>query len=139
MQDDNVAIVRAAYEAYGRGDLETMLRFVDPDLEWAYLDPSLEAPSPRSVTVDRTGERARPLGRARVPGRARRDAGEADRVMVCVRTPGIAEQRNREGDDRSYVVLTVRDGRSSRCATAVTETRLALSPASPDPRHVNVG
>ena len=31
--------------------------------------------------------------------------------MVCVRTSGIAEHRNREGDDRSYVVLTVRDGR----------------------------
>ncbi len=47
MQNHNVAIVRAAYEVYDRGDLETMLGFVDPDLEWTYLDRSLEAPEPR--------------------------------------------------------------------------------------------
>ena len=48
MQNQNVvAIVRTAYEAYGQGDLETMLGFVDPDLEWTHLDPSLEAPEPK--------------------------------------------------------------------------------------------
>ena len=40
-------LIRRAYEAYSRGDVATMLQFVDPDLEWTYLDPSLEDPEPR--------------------------------------------------------------------------------------------
>jgi len=39
MWNDNVELIRTAYEAYARGDVVTMLGFVDPDLEWTYLDP----------------------------------------------------------------------------------------------------
>jgi len=37
-------------------------------------------------------------------------AGSADRVMVCVRTPGLDEQRRGNRADRFFAVLTVRDG-----------------------------
>ena len=37
MTDRNEALVREAYEAYGRGDIERMSEFVDPELEWTYL------------------------------------------------------------------------------------------------------
>jgi ketosteroid isomerase-like protein len=111
MQSDNVAIVRTAYEAYARGDLETMLAFVDPDLEWTYLDPSLEAPEPQvchgRVELENALVRWAEHG---FHAELEEIAGDADRVMVCVRTPGIADHRKREGDERSYVVLTVRDG-----------------------------
>ena len=39
MPDPNVALIRQAYAAYGRGDPAAMLDLVDPDLEWTYLDP----------------------------------------------------------------------------------------------------
>jgi ketosteroid isomerase-like protein len=44
---DDVDLIRRACEAYSRGDVATMLRFVDPDLEWTYVDPSLEDPEPQ--------------------------------------------------------------------------------------------
>jgi ketosteroid isomerase-like protein len=46
-QSTNEAVIRSAYEAYAEGDLARMLEFVDPDLEWTYLDPAVtDAQSP---------------------------------------------------------------------------------------------
>src|SRR5436190_14386134 len=42
-----VAVIREAYEAYAQGDVATMLSFVDPDLEWTFLDPSEPDPAPQ--------------------------------------------------------------------------------------------
>jgi len=47
MTSENVDLLRTAYQAYARGDVATMLGFVDPDLEWTYLDPALEDPQPQ--------------------------------------------------------------------------------------------
>ena len=47
MTNANEQLIRRAYEAYFRGDVATMLQFVDPDLECTYLDPSLEDPAPK--------------------------------------------------------------------------------------------
>jgi ketosteroid isomerase-like protein len=33
LPNENVELISRAYEAYSRGDVATMLRFVDPDLE----------------------------------------------------------------------------------------------------------
>ncbi|TMK37722.1 MAG: hypothetical protein E6G58_01065 [Actinobacteria bacterium] len=46
MQNANATTVRTAYEAYARGDLSTLLGFIDPEFEWTYLDPSFEDPEP---------------------------------------------------------------------------------------------
>ncbi len=48
MTDRNEAVVREAYEAYGRGDVARMLEFVDPELEWTYLNPAFENPEPQT-------------------------------------------------------------------------------------------
>ena len=48
MTDRNKALVREAYEAYGRGDVAGMMEFVDPELEWTYLDPAFENPEPQT-------------------------------------------------------------------------------------------
>ena len=48
MTDRNEALVREAYEAYGRGDVAGMLEFVDPELEWTYLNPAFENPEPET-------------------------------------------------------------------------------------------
>ena len=47
MCNQNEWIVREAFLAYDRGDYPRMLDFVDPDLEWTYLDLALENPKPR--------------------------------------------------------------------------------------------
>ena len=47
MSEENEALVRGAYEAYGRGDVTRLLELVHPDLEWTYLDPSFENPQPQ--------------------------------------------------------------------------------------------
>ena len=112
MQNDNVATVRTAYEAYARGDLETMLGFIDPDLEWTYLDPSQEAPEPQVChgraelenALDHWAEHGFHAELEEV-------AGNHDRVMVSIHIPGLDEHRVGDRDDRSYAVLTVRGGR----------------------------
>jgi ketosteroid isomerase-like protein len=47
MSNENAELVRRAYWAYASGDLNGMLELVDPDLEWTYLDPALEHPTPQ--------------------------------------------------------------------------------------------
>lgn len=51
MSNQNVELIRRAYDAYARGDLAAMLEVVDPELEWTYLDPSLEDPQPQVSTA----------------------------------------------------------------------------------------
>lgn len=38
MSEENEALVRSAYQAYGRGDVTGLLELVHPDLEWTYLE-----------------------------------------------------------------------------------------------------
>lgn len=112
MSNGNVDLIRRAYEAYSRGDMATMLELVDPDLEWTYLDPSLEDPAPQvchgrhelAAALERQAERDPKAELEEVVARG-------DRVMVVVRTPGVDSFRERKADDRTYAVFTVRDGR----------------------------
>jgi ketosteroid isomerase-like protein len=111
MCNQNEWIVREAFLAYDRGDVARMMEFVDPDLEWTYLDPGLEDPQPQVCH-----------GREELEKALRRQAGlglkaeveevvaAGDQVMLVMRTPGVGQYRHRNGDDRSYDVLTVRDG-----------------------------
>jgi ketosteroid isomerase-like protein len=107
----NEAIIRSAYQAYAERDVARMLEFVDPDLEWTYLDPAEEDPQPQICHGRGELETALQhqldhglssfLEELRVHG---------DRIMVVTRTPGIDEYRARKADDRNYNVLTVRSG-----------------------------
>lgn len=108
MTDRNEALVREAYEAYGRGDVAEMMEFVDPGLEWTYLDPAFENPEPQ-----------RCYGRDQLQWALERQAGQGlvsqieeieasgDKVMVVIRTPGLDRLRVRQAGDRNYLVLTV--------------------------------
>jgi ketosteroid isomerase-like protein len=108
MTDRNEALVREAYEAYGRGDVARMLEFVDPELEWTYLDPAFEDPEPATCH-----------GRDQLRWALERQAGQGlvsqidevvasgEKVMVVIHTPGIDRVRARQAEDRNYLVLAV--------------------------------
>jgi len=112
MSNQNVELIRRAYDAYARGDLAAMLEVVDPGLEWTYLDPTLEDPQPQ-VCHGRHELESALARQARRGLRAQLEeaVGHGDRVMVAVRTPGIDAHRVRPANDRNYDVFTVRDGR----------------------------
>jgi len=110
--EDDVELVRSAYEAFARGDASAVLELVDDAFEWTYLDPAFEDPEPQ-VCRGRD-ELAAGLGRmARHGLRSRLEevAGAGDKVMVVVHTPGLDATRTRKADDRNFEVVTVRDGR----------------------------
>jgi ketosteroid isomerase-like protein len=111
MCNQNEWIVREAFLAYGRGDVARMMDFVDPDLEWTFLDPSEENPPPR--TCHGRGELQKALIRQAERGlRAELEqvVASGEHVMLVMRTPGVDQYRVRPGGDRSFDVLTVRDG-----------------------------
>ena len=108
MTDRNEALVREAYEAYGRGDVAGMLEFVDPELEWTYLNPAFENPESETchgrdelqLALERQAER-------RLASQIEEIVASGDKVMVVIRTPGIDRARIRQADDRNYLVLTL--------------------------------
>ena len=121
MPNDNVELILMAYEAYARGDLGTMLGFVDQDLEWTYLDPSHEDPEPQVChgrhELQEALERRAKRG---LTSELEEVAGNGAQVMVVARTPGVDAHRVRPADDRNFTVFTVRDGRISPFGTATT-------------------
>jgi ketosteroid isomerase-like protein len=79
MSQENVEIVRAAFDAWSRGDLDAWLAEADPDIEW-YVLPDAPDPGPHrgrraileraalwrdmlTETCSRTPRRARPRHR----------------------------------------------------------------------------
>ena len=104
-------IVREAFLAYDRGDVARMMDFVDPDLEWTYLDPGVEDPQPQ---VCRGREELEKALRRQADLGLRPEVEEVvaagDQVMLVMRTPGVDQYRHRSADDRTFDVITIRDG-----------------------------
>jgi ketosteroid isomerase-like protein len=104
-------IVREAFLAYDRGDVAEMMDLVHPDLEWTYIDPGLGDALPQ--TCHGRGELEKALRwQADLGLRAELEeviaAGE--KVILVMHTPGIDEHRHEQAGDRTYDVVTVRDG-----------------------------
>ncbi|HEY7281728.1 MAG TPA: nuclear transport factor 2 family protein [Actinomycetota bacterium] len=111
--DASVDVVRRAYEAYAGGDVAGMLDLVDPDLEWTFLDPSVENPEPQVCfgrhELDHALRRRESRGlRTELQEVV---ASDGDRVMVVTRTPGLEAYRVDRRTDLNFDVVTVRDGR----------------------------
>ena len=134
MSEDNEALVRKAYEAYGRGDVTRLLELVHPDLEWTYLDPSVENPQPQ--VCHGRDQLARALGRQAERG-VNSELEEidscGDKVMVAVHTPGLDQHRSWPGRDRNYLVLTLRQGQvvAMRAFQNLDEARSFTSEGKP--------
>ena len=115
MTDGNEALVRKAYEAYGRGDVAGMLEFVDPELEWTYLNPAFENPEPETCHGRDQLQLALELQAEQgLASQIEEIVASGDKVMVVIRTPGIDRMRVRQADDRNYLVLTLDQGRIIR-------------------------
>jgi ketosteroid isomerase-like protein len=112
MSNENADLVRRAYQAYANGELARMLAFVDPELEWTYLDPSLEDPQPQVCRGRHELESAlqRQVERG-LRAQLEEVVGHGDRVMVVARIRGVDAHRVRQAEDRKVSVFTVRDGR----------------------------
>jgi len=112
MSNENAELVRRAYQAYASGDLAGMLEFVDPDLEWTYLDPALEHPTPQVCHGRQELEQVlRHWAEHGLRAELEEVTSSGERVMVGVRTPGVDAHHGRRGADRAYSVFTVRGGR----------------------------
>jgi ketosteroid isomerase-like protein len=101
-------MVRNAWDAYGRGDIEGLLAYVDPHLTWTYLDPSDPDPQP-SVCHGRDQLRVA-LQRQADQGlgpQVEEIAVHGDRVLVVLHVPGLDRRRAWAAGDRNYLVLTV--------------------------------
>jgi ketosteroid isomerase-like protein len=112
MSNENADLIRRAYQAYANGDLAAMLQLVDPDLEWTYLDPTLEPSTPQVCHGRHELEHVlRAWAEHGLRAELEEVAANGDLVMVVVRTPGVDAYYSRRGGDRAYSVFTVRDGR----------------------------
>ena len=112
MSNENAELIRRAYQAYANGDLDAMLEFVDPDLDWTYLDPALEQPTPQVCHGRQKLEQVlRHWAEHGLRAELEEVISTGELVMVSVRTPGIDARFSRGGDDRAYSVFTVREGR----------------------------
>ena len=111
MSKENEDLVRAAYQAYGQGDMTGMLALIHPDLEWTYLDPAFADPEPQ--TCHGRPRLLHALNRQATSGlrsQVEEIASAGDQVMVVVHTPGLDQRRARPAADRNYLVLPLRDG-----------------------------
>jgi ketosteroid isomerase-like protein len=112
MSNQNAELIRRASQAYANGDLAAMLALVDPDLEWTYLDPALEHPTPQVCHGRQQLEQAlRHWAEHGWRAELEEVAGSGELVMVSVRTPGVDAQHGWRRGDRAYSVFTVRGGR----------------------------
>ncbi len=111
MCNQNEWIVREAFLAYDRGDIARMMDFVDPDLDWTYLNPALAEPQPQ--TCHGRGELEKALRRQAELGlhaQLVEVIAAGDQVMLVMRTPGVDKYRQGQADDHTYDVVTLRDG-----------------------------
>jgi ketosteroid isomerase-like protein len=111
VSEENEALVRGAYAAYGHGDMTRLLALVHPDLEWTYLDPSFADPRPQ--VCHGRDQLAWALGHQAdrgVNSELEEIESCGDKVMVAVHTPGADQHRAWQGNDRNYLVLTLRQG-----------------------------
>jgi ketosteroid isomerase-like protein len=135
MSNDNAELVRRAYQAYANGELARMLAFVDPELEWTYLDPSLEHPEPQVCRGRHELESA--LQRQAERGlRAQLEevVGHGDRmvvvvvVVVVVRTPRPMRIARGRPTTAATACSRCARGGSSPCVTVAIGRRTCTSP-----------
>ncbi len=110
MSQENVEIVRKAFQAYARGDLGEMLANLDPDITWS---PAEEAPTHGPNAVRAYLERWESAWEElETTPEEFIDAG--DRVFVTVHFRGRGRESGIEVEARSHQVYVLRNGKTVR-------------------------
>jgi ketosteroid isomerase-like protein len=111
MSQENVEVVKAAFEAYNRGDLDAWVADADPDIEWHVL-PEATDPGPhrgRQVILERGKLWRQMFGGLRVEVLEYIDAG--DYVIAPVRMRGQAPGSDAEVALDEVYVSMLRNGK----------------------------
>jgi uncharacterized protein len=112
-----VEVVRAAYAAYSRGDVEAVLDLMHPDVEW-HPPPTSVDPHPihgREAVREYLApdffesQSAEPI----------EVIEEGDRILVVARVRAVGRGSGVEIDSTTYHLWTVTEGRASRFAAFV--------------------
>ncbi|MEK6272992.1 MAG: nuclear transport factor 2 family protein [Actinomycetota bacterium] len=114
MSQENVEIVRGAYEAVNRGDIDGVLDLCSPDVEWQDL-----AGIDTSAGTGKDAVRAYFETVMEPWEEVRREAEEiidlgGDRVLVLFHMTGRGKGNGIEVDARAGDLLTIREGRLVR-------------------------
>jgi ketosteroid isomerase-like protein len=106
----NEWIVREAIRAYERGDISALMGYVDPALEWTYLEPGPEDPQVQTRHGRKELEKAlRVQADHKLRSELEQVIANGEKVILVMRTPGISKYQPWYDDDRTYGVVTVRD------------------------------
>jgi ketosteroid isomerase-like protein len=110
MCNQNEWIVREAFLAYARGDVARMMEFVHPNLEWTNVGPGLD--DSRQVRAGRNEleETLRQQASSGLRTELEEVVASGENVMLVTRTPGLGLNRPHSPGDKTYDVVTVRDG-----------------------------
>jgi ketosteroid isomerase-like protein len=116
MSQENVELVRQAYEAWNRGDVGSVLEILDLDIEWNTSDVFFDQPHSYHGRSAWQGEFLPELMETFEAYRAEPeeliDAGE--QVVALVRVGATGRSSGAEGMARVGHVVTVRGGRITR-------------------------
>ncbi|MBO0823163.1 MAG: nuclear transport factor 2 family protein, partial [Actinobacteria bacterium] len=106
MCNQNEWIVREAFLAYDRGDVARMMDFVDPDLEWTYLEPGLEDPQPQTCRGREELEKAlRRQADRGLQAEVEQVIAAGEKVILVMRTAGVNQYQRWPAGDRTYDVV----------------------------------
>jgi hypothetical protein len=102
MCNENEWIVREAFLAYDRGDIARRLDFVDPDLEWTYVDPGAEDPQPKvRHGREKLDKAIHQQARRGLRTELEEVVAAGDQVILVTRTPGLSGYLSGRPDDRT--------------------------------------
>lgn len=111
MCNENEWVVREAFLAYTRGDIARVLELIDPGLEWTGIDPDQGESAGVRVGRDELEKALRQQASIGLHAELEEVVASGGKVMVVMRTPGLALNRPGRSDDTTYDVVTVRDGK----------------------------
>ena len=92
--------------------MSRLLELIHPDLEWTYLNPGTTNPQPQVChgREELASALAQQAGLGLV-SQVEEITSSGGKVMVAVWTPGAGQRRAWQTGDRSYLVMTLDQGR----------------------------
>ena len=110
MCNQNEWIVREAFLAYAQGDVARMMEFVDPDLEWTDGDADPDGSERLRAGRDALEQALRQQASSGLLAELEEVVASGEKVMLVMRTPGLGLTRPDSPGDRTYDVVTLKDG-----------------------------